>query len=902
MKKRLFGLLMALVFTFSLLPGTVFAAKSESPAEASGGGILDAARGKLIRLSGLTGTETYGISDPTRKAVISKIVTGLKNRTAEIDVSGYGLTVQEGCDLYIEVLDAHYELFYVTSGYGINSSASGITSITPFYDNTYTSSDVITFNNTCSSIVAGIPQGTNAEKLLWLHDYLITHCEYDLTYKKTNAYNALVEGRAVCDGYSKAYKVLCAQAGLTCEFVSSDAINHSWNMVQVNKEDTVWYYIDCTWDDPTNGSSLTAESSCDHKNFLLSQAACAATHKSNDWINGRKESVYDYTTSTKYDSYWWKGLNRPVQWVGTKMCYAKSTDLSHVFFRSSGSSSESSVTIQGGGSYWYEWGNSSSYWDESYITIASDGGTFYYSTPTQIWKLTTGGAMTLAYTLTSAEQKKGYIYGIQCGAGGLTYYIGQDPLQPSEASGTLSIPLAVSSVKADKTSAAVGEAITWTGAASGGSGSLQYGFRIYQDGTLVLKGSYGSSRTVTYTPTAAGTYTAKFYVKDSAGTVVTKTSSGVTVTAAGPTITSVKADKTSAAVGEAITWTGAATGGTGSLQTGFRIYRDGTLVMKGSYGTSRTVTYTPTEAGTYTAKFYVKDSAGTVVTKTSSGVNVTAAVPLAITNVKADKTSAAVGEAITWTGAATGGTGTLQYGFRIYRDGTLVMKGSYGSSKTVTYTPTAAGTYTAKFYVKDSAGTVVTKNSAGVTVTAPLTITSVKADKTTAAVGEAITWTGAATGGAGTLQYGFRIYRDGTLVLKGSYGNSRTVTYTPTEAGTYTAKFYVKDSAGTVVTKKSKGVTVTVPITITSVKANKTTAAVGEAITWTGAATGGTGDLQYGFRIYRDGTLVMKGSYGNSRTVTYYPTEPGTYTAKFYVKDSAGTVVTKTSSGVTVTW
>ena len=113
----------------------------------------------------------------------------------------------------------------------------------------------------------------------------------------------------------------------------------------------------------------------------------------------------------------------------------------------------------------------------------------------------------------------------------------------------------------------------------------------------------------------------------------------------------------------------------------------------------------------------MKDSAGTVVTKTSSGVTVTAAVPLTISSVKADKTAAAVGEAITWTGAATGGTGTLQYGFRIYWDGTLVMKGSYGSSRTVTYTPTAAGTYTAKFYVKDSAGTVVTQKSGGVTVT-----------------------------------------------------------------------------------------------------------------------------------------------------------------------------------------
>ena len=90
-----------------------------------------------------------------------------------------------------------------------------------------------------------------------------------------------------------------------------------------------------------------------------------------------------------------------------------------------------------------------------------------------------------------------------------------------------------------------------------------------------------------------------------------------------------------------------------------------------------------------------------------------------------------------------------------------------------------------------------------------VSITSVKASKTKASVGEKITWTSTATGGSGTLQYGFRIYKDGALVKKSSYGTAATYSYTPEEAGTYKVKVYVKDAAGTVVTKKSRSIAIT---------------------------------------------------------------------------------------------
>ncbi|MBR3059129.1 MAG: hypothetical protein IKG89_00770, partial [Oscillospiraceae bacterium] len=442
MKKRLFALLLTLVLVFSVLPATTFAAEA-APGERYGGGLVSETRAKLTRLGSLTQTETFDISAATRKAVGNLIVAGLKNRAGEIDVSAYGLTPQEVASLYYEVLDAHYELFYVRSSAYYSSSW-----IQPLYDTTYSQSDVAAFNALCASIVAGVPQGTNAEKLLYLHDYLVTHCEYDLTYSKTNAYNALVEGRAVCDGYSKAYKVLCDLAGLTCEFVSSQANNHSWNMVQVKDGgDTAWYYIDCTWDDPTNtAKGLTAESCCMHENFLLSKAECAVKHESGDWVNGRGESVYGYTTGTKYQNFWWRELIRPVQWVGTQMCYAKPDEVDQVFLRSSGAASETGAEIPGGGALWYVWDNPGSYYVPlSYITVASDGGSFYCSTPTRIWKLTPGGEMTLFYTLSSAEQAKGYLYGIRRGADGLIYYIGQDPMQSSVASGILNIPASAAS-------------------------------------------------------------------------------------------------------------------------------------------------------------------------------------------------------------------------------------------------------------------------------------------------------------------------------------------------------------------------------------------------------------------------------------------------------------------------
>lgn len=93
---------------------------------------------------------------------------------------------------------------------------------------------------------------------LYLHDRLATHCTYHTPAAQTGysaypnaytAYGALVEGQAVCEGYSRAMQLLLRRAGMDCTLVTgASAYNgeaHMWNMVTVNGHN---YHLDVTWD------------------------------------------------------------------------------------------------------------------------------------------------------------------------------------------------------------------------------------------------------------------------------------------------------------------------------------------------------------------------------------------------------------------------------------------------------------------------------------------------------------------------------------------------------------------------------------------------------------------------------------------------------------------------------
>ena len=272
------------------------------------------------------------------------------------------------------------------------------------------------------------------------------------------------------------------------------------------------------------------------------------------------------------------------------------------------------------------------------------------------------------------------------------------------------------------------------------------------------------------------------------------------------------------------------------------------------------------------------------------------AADLKVNSIAADKPSAAVGQKITWTATASGGTGSYRYCFYVFKDNKILERGSYGTANTYDYTPTAGGAYTVRVYVKDSAGTSVNKMSAATAVSAgPITV-NLTADKAKASLNEKITWTASASGGTGSYRYCFYLFKDNKIEQRGSYGTAKTYDYTPSVAGSYTVRVYVKDSAGTVKTQEGGKCVVSAPITLAGFEPMFGTVGDGDSNTWTAEASGGAGTLQYCFYIYRyhetqkTWKIHYRGAYSASNTLEHTLGLPGTYKARVYIKDSAGTV------------
>ena len=117
--------------------------------------------------------------------------------------------------------------------------------------------------------------GSDYEKALFVHDYLVEHTAYDLQGSRRDgfqlchtAYGALVKHSAVCMGYAAAYQYLLRELGVHCMYASgtvkesarsslslqSDG-GHAWNCVELDGE---YYWVDVTWDDPLdqNGQEI----------------------------------------------------------------------------------------------------------------------------------------------------------------------------------------------------------------------------------------------------------------------------------------------------------------------------------------------------------------------------------------------------------------------------------------------------------------------------------------------------------------------------------------------------------------------------------------------------------------------------------------------------------------------
>ena len=114
---------------------------------------------------------------------------------------------------------------------------------------------------------------------LYLHDTLLSSCIYDQSATESaakhpnaySAYGALVQGKAVCEGYAKAMQILLNKRSIPTTvvrgFSAENQTGHMWNLVEINDE---YYYLDPTWND--------SESQHHYSYFNITSEALKRTH------------------------------------------------------------------------------------------------------------------------------------------------------------------------------------------------------------------------------------------------------------------------------------------------------------------------------------------------------------------------------------------------------------------------------------------------------------------------------------------------------------------------------------------------------------------------------------------------------------------------------------------------
>ena len=354
------------------------------------------------------------------------------------------------------------------------------------------------------------------------------------------------------------------------------------------------------------------------------------------------------------------------------------------------------------------------------------------------------------------------------------------------------------------TEAVIGDKITLTAVAAGGSGNYRYSFYFRKSGETdwTLKGKeYGTDTTAILNPGTATTYEVMIKVRDSRSIVKTK---NFNITVTEPLKNESSVSTVNALIGQNIKLKGAASGGTAPYKYAFYFRKNGETQwkLKGTeFGSETTATLTPGSATTYEVMIKVKDAKDSIKTRTFT---IKVSEPL-INKSKVSTASVNIGKSVTLTGAASGGTAPYKYAFYFRKSGETQwkVKGTeFGTGTTATLSPGTATTYEVMIKVKDAKNEVKTKTFT-IKVSEPLTNKS-RVSAASVNIGKSVTLTGAASGGTAPYKYAFYFRKSGETQwkLKGTeFGSETTATLTPGTATIYEVMIKVKDATDKTVEK-----------------------------------------------------------------------------------------------------
>ena len=158
--------------------------------------------------------------------------------------------------------------------------------IEDFRDPTVLKEAVNEYKGLVDSILTDVPKTTRYDQIRYLNDWLTKHNAYNSDYNENTSPSIVWspmsalrgtngERGPVCEGYSRAFKILCDKlhipcilaVGAACDSRSMTPESHMWTEVKMN--DGYWYAVDVTFNDPMVTTSDPLVSGAENENWLL---------------------------------------------------------------------------------------------------------------------------------------------------------------------------------------------------------------------------------------------------------------------------------------------------------------------------------------------------------------------------------------------------------------------------------------------------------------------------------------------------------------------------------------------------------------------------------------------------------------------------------------------------------
>jgi hypothetical protein len=394
----------------------------------------------------------YRVAADDTIASMSEIIReGFVNFETSIDISKYELSIEEAGRVteIIKYVKSDPYLFYLDLGDTIGVTpyfddktqqwCLGALNVT--YNNTYeeVAPLIEEFNAKADKIISDVikPDMTELQKALKLHDYLVLNTVYDTEGSIADynggisAYDILICGNGVCQGYAQAYNILLEKCGIDSVMATSRDMNHAWNLVNIDNE---WYHVDVTWDDPVPD----VMGRVNHKYFMLSDEAIKSTTENRKYAHYNWECRGITAESSKYDDAFWSTVSTEFFIQDGKWYYVSDDGVYSTYVEATG---ETNNYVSIDDEKWMVWGEQKSYWSGKYASLIISDGTVYYNTPQMIYSMNLDGSNKQALKYVNPYETNGYVYGMVLKDDILYAIIKQQPSDPGTLYEAMSLHL-----------------------------------------------------------------------------------------------------------------------------------------------------------------------------------------------------------------------------------------------------------------------------------------------------------------------------------------------------------------------------------------------------------------------------------------------------------------------------